>query len=160
LNQTVLADWTATDDQSGIASAVGTVPSGSPIDTGTVGTKTFSVTATDNAGNQTTVTVTYSVGYAFGGFLPPLGPGPRSFKAGSTIPVKFQLTDAGGIPISSASGTASIDTAPGASAACRSTATQYIANLKIPKNAVVPGSYTITVTMDDGVPHTVVVDLK
>jgi len=45
---------------SGIASCVGDVPKGSPIDTSTLGDHTFTVTGTDVAGNVTTKTVHYS----------------------------------------------------------------------------------------------------
>ena len=46
---------------SGLDSCVGDVPFGSPIDTSTIGTHTFTVTATDKAGNSTTVTHHYTV---------------------------------------------------------------------------------------------------
>ena len=42
----------------GLASCTGTVPNGQPLDT-TAGSHTFTVTATDNAGNTTTVTHSY-----------------------------------------------------------------------------------------------------
>jgi len=97
LNQAVTADWSAADSLSGLASAVGTAPSGQAIETATVGMKTFSVAATDNAGNQAEQTVTYGVCYAYSGVLQPINPdGSSIFKLGSTIPVKFQLRDAGG----------------------------------------------------------------
>jgi hypothetical protein len=60
----VKASWTATDTLSGINAALTTstpVANGKAIDTATAGTKTFTVTATDNAGNVTTRTVTYTV---------------------------------------------------------------------------------------------------
>jgi hypothetical protein len=100
LNQTVLANWSANDSISGIALATGTVPSGKAIDTATVGNKTFSVNATDDAGNQANKTVTYSVVYNYSGGLPPLGK--DAYKLGSTIPVKFQLQDANGNYIATA----------------------------------------------------------
>jgi len=100
LNQIVNADWTATDATSGIKSATGTVTSGSPIDTSSIGPKTFQVDAEDNAGNEATVEVTYYVKYNYIGVLQPInddGSGPKSiFKLGSTIPVKFQLMDYNG----------------------------------------------------------------
>jgi hypothetical protein len=47
---------------SGIATCTGTVANGSPLDTSTLGTHTFTVNATDNAGNAAdTVTRTYTV---------------------------------------------------------------------------------------------------
>ena len=61
LGQVVKANFKCADKQSGLASCVGTVPKGSPIDTSTVGNHTFSVTATDKAGNTRTVTTTYHV---------------------------------------------------------------------------------------------------
>jgi hypothetical protein len=103
LDQVVLADWEATDALSGVATTTATKEPGEAIDTATVGAKTFAVTATDNAGNTATKTYTYSVVYDFGGFLPPVSLDGRSlFKLGSTIPVKFQLFDAVGNPVSDA----------------------------------------------------------
>ena len=101
LKQAVLADWSATDAVSGLASAVGTFPSGSAIDTSTVGTKTFMVTAIDNAGNEKTVTVDYSVIYKFTGFFRPVDNlGVLNVaKAGSAIPVKFSLSGNQGLNI-------------------------------------------------------------
>jgi hypothetical protein len=165
LNEPVIADWDVTDEDSGVnwGATYGTVPSGDPIDTSTVGTHEFYVYAEDNAGNPAEKTVTYDVVYNFGGFLPPLvinGVGNGLFKAGSTIPVKFQLTNYDGNPVGTATGTASIDTSPVASAAIRydATAMQYIANLKTPKG--VTGDYTITVNLDDGSTPTISVTLK
>ena len=63
-NQTVNADYSCSDSGSGIKTTggcVGTVANGNPINTSTLGPKTFSVTATDNAGNTTTVTHNYTV---------------------------------------------------------------------------------------------------
>jgi len=105
LNQNVSANWSATDAPSGIDSAVGTVPSGSAIDTSSVGPKTFTVTATDKAGKTTVKTVNYCVRYNFIGFLPPVD-NPQVVnvgKAGRTFPIKWQLKDANGNFISSLS---------------------------------------------------------
>lgn len=59
----VIAEFACTDASSGIEplSCRGTVPSGNPIDTASVGTKTFTVTATDRAGNTRSLTRTYQV---------------------------------------------------------------------------------------------------
>jgi hypothetical protein len=166
LNEPVYADWDVTDEGSGVnwAETYGTVASGDPIDTSVVGGYDFYVYAEDNAGNHSELTALYSVVYDFGGFLPPLvinGQGNGLFKAGSTIPVKFQLFDYYGNPVSTATGTASINTTPLASADIRydATAMQYIANLKTPKGAAL-GPYTITVSLNDGTTHTIGVTLK
>jgi hypothetical protein len=57
----VTAAYNCNDATSGIASCGGSVPAGSAISTGTVGTQAFTVTATDRAGNVSTSTVTYTV---------------------------------------------------------------------------------------------------
>jgi parallel beta-helix repeat protein len=103
LNQIVLADWSAEDLISGLASSTGTKSSGEPIDTATVGTKAFSVNAEDNAGNKITETRSYFVHYSYGGILQPINTdGSSIFKLGRTIPVKFQLTDVDGNYVSNA----------------------------------------------------------
>jgi len=103
LNQAVIANWSANDSLSWIASSTGTAPSGSSLDTFTVGTKSFSVTALDNASNKTEKTITYYVRYNYSGILPPINAdGSSIFKLGRTIPVKFQLKDFSGSFISAA----------------------------------------------------------
>jgi hypothetical protein len=61
LGQQVFATYKCADKQSGLASCIGTVPNGAPIDTSSVGFHTFTVTATDRAGNVQTVSTTYHV---------------------------------------------------------------------------------------------------
>ena len=57
------ADYSCEDEAggSGLNSCTGTVAKGLPIETGSLGTKTFTVRATDNAGNTNAVTSTYTV---------------------------------------------------------------------------------------------------
>lgn len=59
----VIASYRCTDASSGAAAAScsGTVANGSPIDTSTAGSQTFSVTATDLAGNTTTASTGYLI---------------------------------------------------------------------------------------------------
>jgi hypothetical protein len=77
-----------------------------------VGTFTATATAKDKAGNVATTTVTYKVIYRYSGafFLQPIndtahqvGLSTSIFKAGSTVPVKFQLLNAAGQPVQAAS---------------------------------------------------------
>jgi hypothetical protein len=57
-----MAPWTsAVTNGSGLASCAGPVPSGAGIDTSTPDQKTFTVTASDLAGNAATLTRTYKV---------------------------------------------------------------------------------------------------
>jgi hypothetical protein len=84
----------ATYQCSSAAQCVGTVPSGSPIDTSTFGLHTFVVTAYDADGNVVaTLQRQYSVDYPFTGFFQPVDnlPALNVAKAGSAIPVKFSL---------------------------------------------------------------------
>jgi hypothetical protein len=59
-NSPQLADYSCADNVA-VDSCVGTVADGAPMDMSTIGYHTFSVTATDSAGNQTTETVSYVV---------------------------------------------------------------------------------------------------
>ncbi|MFB7466179.1 IPT/TIG domain-containing protein [Streptomyces sp. NPDC056224] len=61
--QPVTASYSCTDATSGVASCTGTVPNGSPINTSTLGSRSFTVNATDIATNPSTKAVTYNVAY-------------------------------------------------------------------------------------------------
>jgi hypothetical protein len=100
-----------TDSESGVADCPGTSTTGSPVTgsakvtTATIGTGTVSFTIHDVAGHAfTTDQVPYVVQPVFQGYLSPIndaqGVAKSAFKYGSTIPVKFQLTDANGVLMS------------------------------------------------------------
>lgn len=100
------------DSDSGVASQ--SVPNGTNVlDTSTVGTKTLTVTAQDNRGNAGSNSCTYQVIYDFigaGGFQPPVDdlPVTNTAKAGSSIPVKWQLPDGRGSYVSNLGAVTSI----------------------------------------------------
>jgi hypothetical protein len=100
LNQVVVAGYTCVDEAggSGTASCQGTVPTGAGISTASVGTRTFSVSAADKAGNTSSRSVTYAVGYR----ICPLFDQTQSYHSGRTVPVKLQLCDASGANVSAA----------------------------------------------------------
>lgn len=108
LGQTVNANYACQDEAggSGLSSCVGDVPNGSPIDTGSVGARTFTVTASDNAGNTASATSTYRVIYSFTGFTGPVdNPDVLNVaKAGRTIPLKWRIVDAAGTPVTDLAG--------------------------------------------------------
>jgi hypothetical protein len=102
LGQQVFASFACDDHNgSGINSCKGNVADGAPIDTSTYGTKTFTVTAYDRAGNITRETHTYSVVYDFTGFATPAATYPiaASMKAGENVPLKFSLHGDQGLDI-------------------------------------------------------------
>jgi hypothetical protein len=110
LNAAVPANYNCSDNGSGVASCAGTVAKGSNIDTASVGSKIFTVNATDNVGNiAIPVSVTYYVKYAVGGMcyggpghaiLQPIdADGDSVFKQKSTVPAKFRVCDANGVSI-------------------------------------------------------------
>ena len=86
---------------SGIASCAATTANGVRIDTASVGSKTYTVVALDRAGNSTTRTVSYSVIYAFTGFLGSVANPPtlNSIKAGLNVPLAFSLGGNRGLAI-------------------------------------------------------------
>jgi len=98
LNQAVASSYSCSDGGSGVATCAGPVPSGSSFDTASAGAKTFTVNASDNVGNASALSVSYSVGYT----VCLLYDDTRAAKSGSTIPIKFQLCDALGHDVSSA----------------------------------------------------------
>jgi hypothetical protein len=74
-----------------------TVQSGGPVDTSKPGTHTFTVAAEDASGNLGTKSVTFTVQFSFGGFQPPVSNTTLNIaNAGSTIPLKWTLTDLAG----------------------------------------------------------------
>jgi hypothetical protein len=101
-------------------------------------------TATDNAGNSRSVTRNYTVTYAFGGFQ---SPQPKSQqKGGSTIPVKFKLTNFSGTTNypNLASIRVLMSGPASATAPCTYVAisADYKCNLKVPKTK---GTYTLNI---------------
>jgi hypothetical protein len=97
-NQQVLADYDCADEDggSGLDSCVGDVADGAAVDTAALGAHSFTVTARDQAGNESVRTVSYTVsggGFVFEGFLPPLDnpPAVNKVRAGKLVLVRFRL---------------------------------------------------------------------
>ena len=96
IGSSVTPVFNCTDQGSGIASCTG---SSATLDTATFGTRTFTVTAVDIAGNRTTLSRTYTVGYKICLLYDPTKPNPL----GSTMVIKLQLCNAAGVNLSSSS---------------------------------------------------------
>jgi fibronectin type 3 domain-containing protein len=176
------ASCAAADGVSGVASCSVRVSGG--LANG-VGTFAFTATATDKAGNTVTRTGSYRVVYRFDGFLQPINDTAHQvdtnvsiFKAGSTIPAKFQLkrndgtivqptslpqwvTPAKGSPTTAPVDESSYGDQPSTSASYRwdSTAQQYIYNWGTSSGQ--KGFYwRLGVQLDDGQTYTVNIGLR
>lgn len=174
------ATCTATDSFSGVASCTVKVAGGNANG---VGTFTYTATAVDKVGNTTTVTGSYRVIYRFDGFLQPIndtahqvGVSTSVFKAGSTVPVKFQLKKSSGTVVQATAGPDWITPVKGSSMSVPvdesvyaatgdsgsdyrfdTTAQQYLYNWKTGTG----GNYwRIGVTLDDGQTYYVNIGLR
>lgn len=96
LNQAVTVDFSCSDSVSGVANCDGSSANGSSLDTSGVGTMSFTVNATDIAGNSASSTVNYTVGYG----VEALFDQTKVHKSGSTVPIKIRLVDANGANVS------------------------------------------------------------
>jgi len=99
IGQGVTASFQCTDATSGRATCVGTVTNGAALNTAPVGAKTFTVNATDVAGNTSQKSVSYSVSYG----INPLFDQTKANNSGSTVPIKLELTNAANLNQSSSS---------------------------------------------------------
>jgi len=145
-----------------------------------VGPHTFSVRATDEAGNTdaTPATQTWSILYVFVGFLQPVDNNVlNSMKAGSTAPIKWQLKDPTGTTY--ITDTAVVTKAQSGVMACSAstpvdnleeyatggtalrydfTANQFIYNWQSPKQS--GACYQVVLTLADGSTHKAMFQLK
>jgi hypothetical protein len=133
-----------------------------------VGPHTVHATATDNAGNSTTVSRTYTVGaWTVNGFYAPVDKGiHNTIKGGATVPLKFELfagstelTDVSAVDSFVAQrvtcdtglGSDSVETTSTLATSLRydTTGGQFIQNWKTPAGA--GNCYRVTLTAKDGV---------
>ena len=176
LGQPVEAQFECTDEDggSGLASCAGPAT----LDTSSIGTRTFGVTTTDEAGNSRIEEISYRVVYAYGEIREPINAdGSSVFKAGSTVPVKFRITDFAGEPVTAAEArlatlsTYDFDgTVPELEQEAttqgnantgdlfRPSAGQYVYNLST--RGMAPGSYQLFIRLDDGKQYTAVFSLR
>jgi lysophospholipase L1-like esterase len=128
----VLAEFTCTDEEggSGIAEdyCEGTADHGEPIDTSTLGEHTFTVTATDRAGNVAEVTHTYTVIDV----TAPTVASPHEgieYKLGQSVEAQFTCTDEeGGSGVATCDGPGSLDTSSAGSKTFQVTTRDHAGN--------------------------------
>lgn len=168
LHQVVIANYSCSDDLSGVSQCVGPVATGTAIDTGSIGIKSFTINASDVSGNTSFSTVKYIVGnYIFGGFGPNLVMKKSDLSKASSIPVKFQLFGTDGVVIPNAVAILKVNGAPAVSTSNSNTGNQfrydsankqYIFNLSTKQITV--GTNALLVTFDDGVTKTWTVTIQ
>jgi lysophospholipase L1-like esterase len=178
LGQDVAALFECTDEVGG--SGVATCQGPDKLDTGSIGAKTFQVTTTDNAGNRRVETFRYTVIYAYGEIRQPINAdGSSVFKAGSTVPVKFQVTDFAEVPVATATARLStvrsysaemvpdeqVEEAPTNVAATSGnlfrydpSERQYVFNLST--RGMKAGTYQLFIALDDGKQYTAIITLR
>jgi hypothetical protein len=98
LNEVVTANYSCADGGSGLATCAGPVASGSPINTASVGTKTFTVNATDIVANASAQSVNYDVTYKICLQYDPTKP-----TNGRAQNITLQLCDVNNVNVSMAS---------------------------------------------------------
>jgi len=110
LNQAVTANYSCTDDRSGVVTCgaqtfpIGTLSTGglsSTVDTSTAGEKTYTVNAIDAAGNETTTSTTYNVVAAAPADLGLLKLAPLTVKQNATFSYTIVAANLGGATASS-----------------------------------------------------------
>jgi hypothetical protein len=98
IKQSVAAAYSCTDGGSGVASCAGSVASGASVDTGSVGSKSLTVTSSDNVGNTSApASVGYTVTYGVCQSSIP------QIKLGKTGSVSVNLCNASSANVSSSS---------------------------------------------------------
>ncbi|MBI1824440.1 MAG: hypothetical protein HYR80_10060, partial [Nitrospirae bacterium] len=106
LNSSLPLSFSASDSLSQVSTLAGafngaSVSSGASVLLTQVGANTFTLSATDQAGNSASQSRPFSVLYGFGGFLPPVDEN-DIYQLGRTLPTKFKLTDVNGASVSTA----------------------------------------------------------
>jgi microsomal dipeptidase-like Zn-dependent dipeptidase len=98
LGAQVAASYTCSDFGAGVDACAGPVANSAPLDTSSVGTKTFVVNASDKVGNLSSASGSYRVTFDVCLLYDPA----KAHKSGSTVPIKVQLCDASRANVSSA----------------------------------------------------------
>jgi hypothetical protein len=134
------------------------------LTTSTLGVGSHAILASYSGDSNFTLSIdslSLYVHYNFSGFLPPLDKN-LVFGAGRTVPIKFQLTDVNGTAITDPSAVITLqliypDGSSHALNGLRVSGSQFIANWQT--KGLSPGSYTIALTLLDGITHYVVIQI-
>jgi hypothetical protein len=146
--------YTVADATSGVATrSLSMVKPNTPSG---VGTYTYTITATDIAGNATTYHGIIQVIYRWGGWAGPLTSG-TSFAQGTTIAVEFTVLDYNNALVTSAVASLSVDGTSTGNFTYSSKSKVYLFNLSTSKLA--RGFHLLTVKLDDGSTQSITITL-
>ncbi len=160
LGASVTPDYSCTDIASGVASCTGPAT----VDTSTIGPKTYTVNAADNAGNTSSLTASYNVVWPFSWSSPP-----SKGDAGKDLAIKFKLGGNRGLDVLAAGSPTSgqVNCSSGAAIGSQSATTGSL--------SYSGGTYTynwktqsgwkntcrkFTLTLDDGSVNTLTIQFK
>ena len=147
----VTADYSCADEAngSGIDSCVGDVPNGADVDTSTLGEHSFTVEATDRAGNTGSTTVNYTVVDTTAPEIAVTSPASGAvYGLGEHVEAAYSCTDeAGGSGVASCVGTV-----PNGAAIDTSSVGQKTFKVDATDNAGNPASKSVTYTVADQAP--------
>lgn len=145
------------------------------LDTSVVGTHTHAAQIQDRAGNTTTKACTFSVVYGFGGIDQPVDPdGSSVFKLGSTVPLKFGISDEGAASVTDAVATVTVAKVSNGVIGTEVEATSTVAatsgntfrvtdghyQFNLATKGLTTGTYRLTITLTGGQQHTVTISLR
>lgn len=145
LGSSVAASYSCADENggSGLATCQGPVASGAPIDTSTSGIHTFSVTATDSAGNAATKAVAYDVFGAPTASVTAPAPG-GTFAVRQVVHTQFACAEGPGGPgVVQCADSTGTNTSPGIGASKSGSG-------RLDTSAPGPHTYTVTAVSADG----------
>jgi hypothetical protein len=158
---------TATDGGSGLDGGSSVLTHS--LNTTSVGKKTLTFSAVDNANNSASLSCDYLVQYRFVGFQQPIDNNVvNTAKAGNAVPIKYHLEDANGVPISDPTHFVSVTVVNTPNSTCTGTSDaietyvagsglQYLGSGNWQFNWATPNSYkgkckTMLLTLKDFVP--------
>jgi lysophospholipase L1-like esterase len=162
LGEELTVAFSCDDDRSGVASCTGTQDDGDELDTGTVGLQTFTIEATDGAGNTASTSVTYRVVYSVAAASDRTDvDGPITIRRNAVLPVRYAVTDVGGSVVPGLGPTLTLIAADGTRTEAGTLAydpidDRYAANVSLRTAGVTAGAYDLVAGLDDGTERTVV----
>ncbi|MFA9432218.1 SGNH/GDSL hydrolase family protein [Egicoccus sp. AB-alg2] len=156
LGDEVFVEYGCDDDRSGVVACEGTRANLATLDTSRVGAHEFTVTATDAAGNVTTLTRRYRVVYAVAAAADRLEvDGPIRVNRNATLPVRVAIEDVAGAAVAGLSPALRLvaedgTSRPAGALAFDAVEARYAAQVSLRGLGVAAGDHRLVADLDDG----------